>query len=212
VRTHIATLLVGVAVGATVALSICFLLPRPHDEAQRAIDYLIDEWTVQRYDATFQLAQVANQHGFRLRHIPDTVRALAGAIEVRYGVPSAVTISQFILESRWGLSDLGANNLFGHTIGAVRRFMEQPDSVLSRDRVMSGDSIVTGKPRWFARYRNLAESFDVHGKYLRHSARYAAAFRQGNSESFVRALAEAGYAEDPEYGLKLVAIMKRYNL
>jgi len=51
----------------------------------------------------------------------------------------------------------------------------------------------------------------VHGKYLSRSERYKRAFRQTSPEGFAREMARR-YATDPDYGLKIIAIMRRYEL
>jgi flagellum-specific peptidoglycan hydrolase FlgJ len=68
------------------------------------------------------------------------------------------------------------------------------------------------QPVQFAEFKNIAECFDVHAKYLSSSRRYAKAFAVRSPEKFVKELAAAGYAQDPEYALKLITIMRRHYL
>lgn len=211
----------GFVVGASLLLALSLLREaapwrQEQLDATRTLDFLIDEWSADRTPvdtvSIAQIRRVLEIPDARIGFIPDTVRKLAQGLDSLYHIPTGVTIAQWILESRWGLSELGVSNYFGHTFAAVKSYMDEPSFVIRRERVMRGDSIVAGRAVSFARYRTIAECFDVHGKYLSGSARYSSAFKQTSSERFARALSKAGYATDPDYALKLIAIMRRHNL
>jgi flagellar protein FlgJ len=52
-----------------------------------------------------------------------------------------------------------------------------------------------------------------HDLMLRDGKRYAAAMQARNDpREFAQALADAGYATDPDYAGKLIALMDRYDL
>jgi flagellum-specific peptidoglycan hydrolase FlgJ len=126
-------------------------------------------------------------------------------------MPKGVVLAQWALESRWGMSALGASNYFGHTFLAVKRFMAEPSFVSVREKVMRGGRMVLGDTVRFARYRNMAECFSVHGRYVSQSGMYASAFKTRSPEDFARELAKR-YATDPSYAIKLIVIMRRYGL
>lgn len=202
----------GAAVASSVWLALYYITPKP--DAWRAIetlDFLIDEWTAERGIDIAGLPARIELPDARPRFFPDTVRKLAARIELTYQVPRAVTLAQYALESKWGTSNLGASNYFGHTFAAVERFMPVPMWVWRPERIMRGDTIVVGPAVRFAKYRNITECFDTHGKYLSQSALYRSAFKAQSPEGFARAMGKR-YATDPDYSLKLIAIMRRYNL
>lgn len=213
-RRLIVSFLLGAIIGVTLGIAVYHLALREMDqvEAVETLDFLIGEWSASRDLTIAGFPSRMELPDARPGFFPDTVRSLARRVETNYNVPRSVTLSQWALESRWGLSNLGASNYFGHTYEAVHRFMPEPKYVIRPERVIRNDSIVVGPAVRFANYKNIAESFDVHGKYLSRSIRYASAFKTGSPERFARTLSRAGYATDPDYGLKLVAIMRRYRL
>jgi flagellum-specific peptidoglycan hydrolase FlgJ len=127
------------------------------------------------------------------------------------GVPASVTIAQAILESYWGSSRLAreANNYFG--IKAQTR--TGPAGVVWFDvwEVIGGRNVMQSQP--FRKYNSVAESFVDHGLFFLDNARYAAAMRaRDDPKQFAREVNRAGYATDPAYATKLIALMDRYNL
>lgn len=127
------------------------------------------------------------------------------------GVPASVTIAQAILESYWGSSRLStdANNYFGIKADT----QPGPAGVVWYDtwEVVNGKNVIEHLP--FRAYHNLAESFIDHGQFFLQNPRYAGAMAvKNNAQAFARAINQAGYATDPAYASKLIALMDRYNL
>lgn len=217
-KINIGFTLVGIIVGAIV--SQLYFSAKANDEERHAnelIDFVISQWTQTSENEVIEsnstLAQISSSKISILRtgQIPDTIRTLAYMIEAQYKVPRAVTLAQYILESRWGKNDLGANNVFGHTYNATKKYMAVPRFVLRKDKISVNGIFVSGPERKFARYTTVAECFATHGKYLSQSPLYSAAFYTSTPESFVRVLA-LHYAQDPDYGIKLITIIRRYKL
>jgi len=190
--------------------------------ALETLDFLINEWSSQRDASTVldtdtlliaQLPARIELPEARPGFFPDTVIALARRTQHLYNIPAPIILAQFALESRWGLSNLNASNYFGHTWAAVKPFLADTSVwVMRREKIMRDGQMVSGQAVRFASYKNIAECFDVHGKYLTGSRRYENALKQKSVENFCRELSRAGYAADPDYWLKLVAIIKRYKL
>ncbi len=127
------------------------------------------------------------------------------------GVPASVTIAQAILESYWGSSRLAkdANNYFG--IKAQTK--PGPAGVLWLDvwEVVGGRNVVQREP--FRVYNSVAESFVDHGHFFLENGRYGAALAaRRDARQFAREVNRAGYATDPAYASKLIALMDRYDL
>jgi hypothetical protein len=128
------------------------------------------------------------------------------------GVPASVTVAQAILESDWGRSTLaqGANNYFGmKALGTLG-----DDGVVwmpTSEYTAAGQLYQTTSA--FRAYKSLADSTVDHDELLASLSRYAAAMRSASDpKAFAALIAEAGYATDPGYADKLVALMDRYNL
>ncbi|WP_297526473.1 flagellar assembly peptidoglycan hydrolase FlgJ [Thiohalobacter sp.] len=126
------------------------------------------------------------------------------------GVDPAVLIAQAALESGWGRrmprheDGRPSYNLFG--IKADRRW--------AGERVGSGtleyrDGVVNRERAVFRAYASPADSMADYAAFIRGSTRYREALaRAGDAESYVRAIADAGYATDPAYADKVMRIYR----
>jgi flagellar protein FlgJ len=66
--------------------------------------------------------------------------------------------------------------------------------------------------RW-RKYLSWLGSIDDHARFLLSNPRYHAAFAgKVDPSTFARAVAAAGYATDPDYSAKIIAIMRSHNL
>ena len=129
----------------------------------------------------------------------------------RSGVPASVTIAQAILESYWGSSRLArdANNYFG--IKAQTRGGPAGSIWLDVWEVIGGRNVVQSQA--FRAYNSVAESFVDHGLFFVENWRYSGAMAvKDDPRQFAREINRAGYATDPSYAAKLIALMDRYNL
>lgn len=143
------------------------------------------------------------------------VRPHAQRVAASLGVPAEVLIAQAALETGWGQhmirgpTDASANNFFG--IKADRRWhgpsvnvttMEFAGGVMQRVRAP------------FRAYASAAESFDDYAHFITGQERYRGALEatrraHGDPQVYIHGLQEAGYATDPDYAQKVVAVMKR---
>lgn len=120
-------------------------------------------------------------------------------------VPAAVTLAQWALESAWGTREpAGSNNPFGIKATEGQAFVET-----ATHEVVDGKEIATTAK--FAKYATLQEAFDAHGKLLAtHPAYKKAMVARFNADDFANALTGV-YATDPNYGAKLISLMKAHN-
>jgi flagellum-specific peptidoglycan hydrolase FlgJ len=132
-------------------------------------------------------------------------------VEARYKVPSAVTLAQWALESRWGKNNLGVSNYFGHTYAATKTFIASPKFVVFHELINASGTSRPGRLVKFASYRSITECFDAHGQYLSTSQLYRDAFFATNAEQFAKIIS-LHYATDPDYATKLITIIRRYKL
>lgn len=127
------------------------------------------------------------------------------------GVPASVTIAQASLETYWGSSRLArdAKNYFGI------KAKEKPGSAgvvwLDVWEVIGGTNVHRREP--FRAYASVADSFTDHGRFFLENPRYARAVAaKDDARRFAQEIHRAGYATDPAYSNKLIALMDRYNL
>lgn len=139
----------------------------------------------------------------------------AQAAQRRWGVPASVTIAQAILESSnvlgWGQSELAreANNYFGIKAAhgaAPECYMELPTHEYVNNQLEPIDA-------QFARYPDIAESFDAHAKLLAVARRYRPAMAVAHDPaSFALQLQRCGYSTSPTYAASLTKLMRLYDL
>ncbi|MDP1656822.1 MAG: glycoside hydrolase family 73 protein [Polaromonas sp.] len=125
------------------------------------------------------------------------------------GVPASITIAQAALESGWGESALAktGNNLFG--IKADSLWRGQTLSMNTKEFI-KGQWVVV--PALWRKYPSWQVSIDDHAAFLKRNPRYKACFGCATAQNFARALAQAGYATDPDYVSKVLGIITRHKL
>ena len=119
----------------------------------------------------------------------------------RLGVSPKAIIAQAALETGWG-AYVGGNNLFGIKGGGS---WQGPTLASLTHEVHNG--ISQAETAAFRAYDNMAASVHNYANLLLSNARYHGALGQGsNVGAFAAALQAAGYATDPQYASKVVAV------
>jgi hypothetical protein len=144
--------------------------------------------------------------------IPGDIIQAAQAAQAKWGVPAAVSLAQFGIESGWGTHEPpGSNNPFG-----IKAVAGQP-SVTVKTKEYEGGRYVTIDAA-FAAYPSVAGAFDAHGELLGTSHYYIAAraavangITNASTDAFANALTGV-YATAPNYGASLIALMQSDNL
>ncbi|AVD88275.1 flagellar assembly peptidoglycan hydrolase FlgJ [Pseudomonas sp. SWI44] len=147
----------------------------------------------------------------RADHVEAFVARLAGPArkaERSSGVPAELILAQAALETDWGRRRIttadGADsyNLFG--IKAGGRWQGEIARVTTTEYV-AGEA--QQQKESFRVYPNAEAAFDDYARLIRSRPGYAAARNAANNTQAAIALQEGGYATDPRYAQKLVAVM-----
>jgi len=121
----------------------------------------------------------------------------------KYGIPSSIIIGQGILESGAGTGPLSilANNHFG-----IKCHKDWSGSSVKYDDDEAQEC--------FRKYDLPSESYQDHALFLTNRTWYAPLFylKIDDYKSWAVGLKNAGYATDPKYPEKLIAIIERYKL
>ncbi len=127
----------------------------------------------------------------------------------KYGILASLTISQAIVESSWGESELSktANNIFGIKADGTW----QGDKVLMSTREYRDDGSSYNTKAWFRKYRILDEAIQDHTILLTNS-RYKNLIGVKDYKTAARLVREDGYATDPQYTNLLINIIEKYKL
>ncbi|MDZ7754724.1 MAG: flagellar assembly peptidoglycan hydrolase FlgJ [Gammaproteobacteria bacterium] len=141
----------------------------------------------------------------------DALRPAAEEAARRLGVPAGLLLAQVALETGWGRAvprhpdGSSSHNLFG--IKADGRW-DGPRVSLST--VEFRDGVAQREQAAFRAYDSYAASFQDYVAFLQSGARYTEALeRAPDASGFMRGLHEAGYATDPRYADKVLAIWQR---
>ena len=143
---------------------------------------------------------------------PDFITMLlpaAQACHATHGIPASFTLAQGALESRWGTSYLvkKAFNLFGVKADAG---WHGPVFNLRTGEFFNGKEVVV--PATWRKYSSWGECIEDRAQFFIKNRRYSACFQQTSGEGWARVVAAAGFATDPYYADKLIAIMNGRNL
>ena len=121
----------------------------------------------------------------------------------RYQIPASITLAQGLCESGAGQSRLAseAHNHFGIKVGTG---WSGPYIVMADDRPNDR----------FRKYKNDAESYEDHSRFLRNNQRYAPLFqlKLTDYKGWAHGLKRCGYATNPNYAPMLINMIERYNL
>jgi peptidoglycan hydrolase FlgJ len=137
----------------------------------------------------------------------DAILPHATAAARELGVDPRAIIAQAALETGWGTSQPAdasgaSHNLFGIKAGGAWRGA----SVASDTTEYVAGNAATESAR-FRAYGDVAENVADYVRVLRDNPRYAAALNTGTDvRAFATALQRGGYATDPDYADKLVAV------
>lgn len=136
----------------------------------------------------------------------DEIAAEAKVLQKQTHLFASITIAQAILESDWGRSDLAleANNLFG-----IKGTFNEQSSIMPTEEFIDGEQITIDDS--FKKYSTIQESMVDHMEFL-NGGTYEAIKTSQNYREAAIALQNGGYATDPEYAEKLIALIEEFQL
>ena len=140
------------------------------------------------------------------------------------GLHYHASLTQAALESGWGEYMSGDNNLFGikdtdgvngnEALIQTTEIMNTPNAKFPVIISVSsyGKKWLYKIKDYFRKYKTPEESFTDHAKFFVENGRYSRAWNaRGDAEEFLRQVARAGYATDPEYESKLIATLRWFQ-
>jgi flagellar protein FlgJ len=118
------------------------------------------------------------------------------------GVDPKLLLAQAALETGWGKSLSNGNNLFG--IKADRRWSGDRSTASTTEFV---GGVAVREQASFRNYGSYGDSFRDYVSFLKENPRYQNALANAeNPRQFIAGLQKAGYATDPAYARKVLAI------
>lgn len=138
------------------------------------------------------------------------ISAAAQRASQESGVPAQLIMAQAALESGWGKRQIRAEdgstsyNLFG-----IKAGKNWKGSVVSATTTEYVDGVAQKTKANFRAYGSYDEAFSDYARFMVSNPRYANVVASSDAVAAAHGLQRAGYATDPQYGGKLVRIMKQ---
>ncbi|WP_108446296.1 flagellar assembly peptidoglycan hydrolase FlgJ [Halomonas denitrificans] len=147
----------------------------------------------------------------RPAHVRDFLERLAAparAASRASGVPAELILAQAALETGWGRHEIAtpgggnSHNLFGIKAGSTWR--GETTEILTHEVIDGRRQAVRDR---FRVYGSFEEAFTDYARLIGDNPRYAGVVTAGSADQAARALQQGGYATDPAYADKLIAVM-----
>jgi flagellum-specific peptidoglycan hydrolase FlgJ len=133
----------------------------------------------------------------------NSYQSIAKSNMVQFGIPASICLGQGILESGAGTGPLSAiaNNHFG-----IKCHQDWNGPSVKYDDDTAQEC--------FRKYSQASESYNDHALFLKSRRWYDPLFKleKDDYKGWAKGLKAAGYATDPKYPEKLIAIIERYHL
>ncbi|WP_421823442.1 glycoside hydrolase family 73 protein [Fructobacillus cardui] len=136
----------------------------------------------------------------------------AQKMQYKYRIFASISLAQAILESDWNQSSLSKdyNNLYG-----IKASASQAGVVVPTKEYEDGHWITVDQK--FASYNTWQESMEAHAQLISKGThwnpnQYEHVLAAKNYQAAAQALVQDGYATDPTYAAKLVAVIETWNL
>lgn len=138
----------------------------------------------------------------------DTLYPYAKTIADQLGVDPAVIVAQSALETGWGKYVI--NDKYGRS--SYNLFNIKADKRWSGGRINVAtveykDGLTVRENANFRRYQNISESFTDYAQFILNEPRYHSARQAQDDREYLRALQSSGYATDPHYADKIIALL-----
>lgn len=146
--------------------------------------------------------------GEHVQRFMERLSAPAQAASRKTGVPAELILAQAALETGWGRHEIatasGGNsyNLFG--IKAGSSWKGRTTDIVTHEYINGQRTRVVDT---FRVYNSFEEAFTDYARLIGNNPRYAAVTTAGSAEQAAHALQAGGYATDPAYADKLIAVM-----
>jgi hypothetical protein len=140
------------------------------------------------------------------------IYADARASQASTRIPAALTTAQAILETSYGRSvptDINSG-VYSYNLFGIKSHPQQRFVMIWTHEIVKGVS--ERKECNFAAYDSFQESLNAHATFLTANPRYRALFNSSDPLVWAGELHRMGYATDPDYGPKLIAVMHQWKL
>ena len=144
----------------------------------------------------------------------ESLRPLAQRIAAKLGIDSDVLLSQSALETGWGQKVIQcADGSSSFNFFNIKADANWKGAVVKVPTVEYHNGVAVREWASFRAYNSPEESFSDYARLIGENPRYQDALECGdNPRAYVKALADAGYATDPGYTTKILALYDSEHL
>lgn len=127
------------------------------------------------------------------------------------GVSPQTLLAQAALETGWGQKIVGQkNDTSSFNLFNIKSDKRWDGEHVDVQTIEYREGVALKEKASFRAYENFKESFDDFSKFITTSPRYEKALEKvSNPASFLQGLQDAGYATDPNYASKIMAVLKQ---
>ena len=128
------------------------------------------------------------------------------------GVPARLILAQAALESGWGRREIrGDDGSQSHNLFGIKAGKSWKGPVVEAVTTEYVDGVPQRTKAVFRAYGSYDEAFADYAKFMTGNPRYAQVLAARDPAEAAHGLQRAGYATDPDYGGKLMRIMKKFT-
>lgn len=143
-----------------------------------------------------------------IRNFVDRMALAADRVARDSGLPARLILSQAALESSWGQREiLRPDGTTSHNLFGIKAGSGWHGEVVNVMTTEYEDGVARKLKQPFRAYPSYAESFSDYARLISDSPRYQEVSTATTAEEAARRIQAAGYATDPSYADKLIAIM-----
>ncbi|SJN13693.1 Flagellar protein FlgJ [peptidoglycan hydrolase] [Halomonas citrativorans] len=158
--------------------------------------------------ASLRMSGANNNAPEHVQRFLDKLAIPAQAASKASGVPAELILAQAALETGWGQHEIAtrqggnSHNLFG--IKAGSHWQGKTTDIVTHEYINGRRTQVVDT---FRVYDSFEHSLTDYANLIGKNSRYAAVVQAPNAEQAAHALQRGGYATDPRYAQKLIAVM-----
>ncbi|MFK7828966.1 MAG: flagellar assembly peptidoglycan hydrolase FlgJ [Congregibacter sp.] len=139
------------------------------------------------------------------------LRPFADSAGQQLGVDPEVLLAQAALETGWGKHVLGNGSRSSNNFFNIKAGSDWTGETVSKQTLEYKDGVAVRETAQFRVYSTPAAAFSDYADFVSGKPRYAAAVEvAGDAQAYLRELQDAGYATDPAYADKIMAVKEQF--
>lgn len=135
-----------------------------------------------------------------------SLRPMADQAAARLGVDADTLLAQAALETGWGQHVIARDGASSNNFFNIKADSRWGGESVSRQTLEYRDGVAVRETASFRAYPSAQAAFDDYAEFVSGSPRYADALKADTPDQFLRELQQAGYATDPAYADKILAV------